>query len=168
MSTSSLAVAPARPIAAPSLKPMSPGREFAFALHDVARLMRTLADQRARALSMTRAQWSVLARLQRSEGVKQSELAVLLDIQPITLARLIDKLSSLGLVERRDDPRDRRANRLYLTEKAAPVLERLNALGETLIGHTLEGFDSGEIAGLGKSMERIRANLKAQLSCRGE
>jgi len=168
MSTSSLAVAPARPITAPSLKPMSPGREFAFALHDVARLMRTLADQRARALSMTRAQWSVLARLQRSEGVKQSELAVLLDIQPITLARLVDKLSSLGLVERRDDPRDRRANRLYLTEKAAPVLERLNTLGETLIGHTLEGFDSGEIAGLGKSMERIRANLKAQLSCRGE
>jgi MarR family transcriptional regulator, transcriptional regulator for hemolysin len=167
MSASSLAVAPTRPTGAPPLKPMSPGREFAFALHDVARLMRTLADQRARALSMTRAQWSVLARLQRNEGVKQNELAVLLDIQPITLARLVDKLSSLGLVERRDDPNDRRANRLYLTDKAAPVLERLNALGETLVGHTLEGFDSEEIGALRDSMERIRANLKVQMSCKG-
>ncbi|HYC25261.1 MAG TPA: MarR family transcriptional regulator [Roseiarcus sp.] len=146
---------------------MSPEREFFFALHDVARLMRTLADQRARAVSMTRAQWSVLARLQRSEGVKQSELAVLLDVQPITLARLVDKLADLGLVERRDDPNDRRANRLYLTEKAAPALERLGALGEILVGHALEGFDSREIAGLGKNMERIKSNLKRQLSYRG-
>jgi MarR family transcriptional regulator, transcriptional regulator for hemolysin len=155
-------------MAPPSLKPMSPGREFVFALHDVARLLRTLADQRARALSMTRAQWSVLARLQRSEGAKQSELAVLLDIQPITLARLVDKLSNLGLVERRDDPHDRRANRLYLTEKAAPVLERLNGLGETLVGKTLEDFDPLEIVALRKSMERIKVNLKRQLYGKGE
>jgi len=164
MSQSSLAVAPSRPTAAPSSKPLSPRREFVFALHDVARLMRTLADQRARALSMTRAQWSVLVRLQRSEGVKQSELAVLLDIQPITLARLIDKLSGLGLVERRDDPTDRRANRLYLTDKASPVLERLNELGEALVGEILEDFDALEIAALRKSMDRMRTNLKRELN----
>src|ERR1700744_1990159 len=103
-------------------KPPSPGKKFVFALHDVARLMRTLADQRARALNMTRAQWSVLSRLQRSEGGKQTELAVLLDIQPIPLAPLVDKLATLGLVERRDDPNDRRANRLFLTDRAAPML----------------------------------------------
>jgi len=143
---------------------MSPGREFVFALHDVARLLRTLADQRARALSMTRAQWAVLKRLELSEGVKQAELAELLDLQPITLARLIDKLSGLGLVERRDDPNDRRANRLYLTDKAAPILVRLNALGETLIGKALEDFDAEEIAALGKSMARIKANLKRELA----
>ncbi len=79
---------------------------------------------------MTRAQWAVLVRLQRFEGVNQSELAEMLDLQPITLARLVDKLCSLGLVERRDDAKDRRANRLFLTQKATPTLERLGALGE--------------------------------------
>jgi MarR family transcriptional regulator, transcriptional regulator for hemolysin len=154
----------AAPKPAPSVKPMSPAREFVFAMHDVARLLRTLADQRARALNMTRAQWSVLKRLEMNEGVKQAELAEQLDLQPITLARLVDKLAKLGIVERRDDPNDRRANRLYLTEAAAPVLERLNALGETLVGQALEGFDAFEIAALGKSMGRIKTNLKRELS----
>ncbi|HLJ71487.1 MAG TPA: MarR family transcriptional regulator [Roseiarcus sp.] len=162
--TSLLAPAPQIAVAK---KPMSPAREFVFAMHDVARLLRTLADQRARALNMTRAQWSVLKRLEMSQGVKQAELAELLDLQPITLARLVDKLAGLGLVERRDDPNDRRANRLYLTEGAAPVLERLNELGEALVGQALNGFDAFEIAALGKSMDRIKTNLKRELNCRG-
>lgn len=164
--TSLLAAAPAPQIAV-AKKPMSPAREFVFAMHDVARLLRTLADQRARALNMTRAQWSVLKRLEMSQGVKQAELAELLDVQPITLARLVDKLAGLGLVERRDDPNDRRANRLYLTGAAAPVLERLNELGEALVGQALNGFDAFEIAALGKSMDRIKTNLKRELNCRG-
>ena len=163
MSATSLAAVSAREVS-PGAKPMSPGREFVFALHDVARLLRTLADQRARALSMTRAQWAVLKRLEMSEGVKQAELAELLDLQPITLARLIDKLSGLGLVERRDDPHDRRANRLYLTEKAAPILVRLNALSEVLVGKALQDFDAEEIAALGKCMARMKANLKRELA----
>ena len=91
----------------------SPARELGFALNDAARLLRTYADQRARELNTTRAQWAVLVRLQRCQGVKQSELAEALDLAPITLARLIDKLTASGLVERRDDAADRRANRLY-------------------------------------------------------
>ena len=166
MSQTSLLAASAPQIAV-AKRPMSPGREFVFAMHDVARLLRTLADQRARALNMTRAQWSVLKRLELSQGVKQAELAELLDVQPITLARLVDKLAGLGLVERRDDPNDRRANRLFLTEAAAPVLERLNELGEALVGQALNGFDSFEIAALGKSMDRIKINLKRELNCRG-
>jgi MarR family transcriptional regulator for hemolysin len=126
--------------------------------------LRTLADQRARAVSMTRAQWAVLRRLEINEGVKQAELAEQLDLQPITLARLIDKLSSVGLVERRADPNDRRANRLHLTEKAAPVLERLNALGEVLVGKALEDFGADEIGALSMSMARIKANLKRELA----
>ena len=148
-------------------KSLSPGREFAFALHDVARLMRTLADQRARVLNMTRAQWAVLKRLEMNEGAKQAELAEQLDLQPITLARLVDKLAGLGLVERRDDPNDRRANRLYLTEKSTPVLEQLGALGEELVGQALENFDAFEIEALNKNMERIRANLKRELNLKG-
>ena len=83
--------------------PLSPARELGFAIHDVARLLRTYSDQRARELGTTRAQWAVLSSLQRCEGVKQNELAEALDLAPITVGRLIDKLTAAGLVERRDD-----------------------------------------------------------------
>ncbi len=151
----------------PYTKPLSPAKEFAFSLNDVARLLRTYSNQRARAVNMTRAQWAVLARLQRSQGVKQSELADALDLAPISLARLIDKLADLGLVERRDDATDRRANRLYLTDKATPLLEKLGALGEDVMGRALAGVDATSIAEMNKNMSRIKANLKAQLNCKG-
>jgi len=144
--------------------PFSPAREFGFALNDAARLLRTYADQRARDLNMTRAQWAVLVRLQRCEGVKQSELAEALDLAPITLARLIDKLSAAGLVERRDDDTDRRANRLFLTEKATPTLEKLGELGETILGKALAGLGEQQIAQMTKGLERIKANLKTELN----
>jgi MarR family transcriptional regulator for hemolysin len=151
----------------PQPAPLSPAREVAFALHDVARLLRTYSDQRARELNMTRAQWAVLARLQRFQGVKQSELAEMLDLQPITLARLIDKLCDLGLVERRDDAKDRRANRLFLLQKATPTLERLAALGEELMGRALAGLDATAIAQLTERMNLIKDNLKKELNCKG-
>jgi MarR family transcriptional regulator for hemolysin len=138
-------------------------RELGFALHDVARLMRTYSDQRARELGTTRAQWAVLVRLQRCEGVKQSELAEALDLAPITLGRLIDKLTGAGLVERRDDASDRRAHRLYLTEKAAPALLSLGALAEDLMGKALAGLDDETIRALHSGLTRIKANLKTEL-----
>ncbi len=141
----------------------SPEREIGFALHDVARMLRTFADQRARELNMTRAQWAVLVKLQRFEGVKQSELADQLDLAPITLARLIDKLTAAGLVERRDDAQDRRANRLFLTKKAGPTLERLGSLGEELMGRALAGLEPQTLASLRQGLERIRCNLKSEL-----
>src|SRR6516164_7727138 len=97
------------------MAPASPNRELAFTINDVARLLRTYADHKAAQFGMTRAKWAVLARLDRFEGLKQSELADMLDLQPITLTRLLDRLSASGLIERRADPNDRRANRLYLT-----------------------------------------------------
>jgi len=141
----------------------TPEREIGFALHDVARMLRTFADQRARDLNTTRAQWSVLVKLQRCEGVKQSELADQLDLAPITLARLIDKLTAAGLVERRDDAQDRRANRLFLTDKAGPTLEQLGALGEELMGRALKGLEPQAVATLKQGLERIRHNLKTEL-----
>ena len=95
--------------------PRSLNREFAFSLNDVARMLRTYADQKASQFGITRAQWVVLVRLDRFEGLKQSELAEMLDLQPITLTRLLDRLCESGLIERRADPNDRRAKRLYLT-----------------------------------------------------
>src|SRR5262249_61870450 len=116
-------------------------KEFAFLLNDVARLLRTFADQKARHFGMTRAQWAVLARLQRSQGLKQSELADMLDLQPITLTRLLDRLSANGLIERRPDPDDRRANRLFLTPAAGPLMEHLDRLGNDPMATVPEGID---------------------------
>ena len=110
--------------------PRSLNREFAFTLNDVARLLRTYADHKAAQFGITRAQWVVLVRLDRSEGLKQSEVAEMLDLQPISLTRLLDKLSDCGLIERRADPHDRRAKRLFLTPAARPLLEKLGDLGD--------------------------------------
>src|SRR5262249_59315412 len=106
--------------------PVNLRREALFLVSDVARGMRTYIDQRAREHGMTRAQWGVLARLERREGMTQAEMAEALEIQPISLVRLIDRLCLHGLVERRPHPRDRRANRLYLTQKgrSTPALLR--------------------------------------------
>ena len=97
--------------------------EIAFTIMDVARMLRTYADQRARQFGISRAQWAVLVRIDRTEGLKQSELAELLDLQPISLTRLLDRLADNGLIERRADPNDRRANRLYLKPAARPLLD---------------------------------------------
>src|ERR1700747_3374926 len=112
---------------------MTPNRELAFTLNDVARLLRTYADQRAVEFGTTRAQWAGMARLDRSEGLKQAELAEMLDLQPISLTRLLDRLSDNGLIERRSDPNDRRAKRLFLMPAARPLLGRLSDLGEELM-----------------------------------
>src|SRR5258708_40259620 len=93
-------------------------REVAFSINDVARLLKTYADQRARDLGMTRAQWAGLARVGRSEGLKQCELADTLDLQPITLTRLIARLCDGGLIERRSHPEHRRAKRPHRTPAA--------------------------------------------------
>jgi MarR family transcriptional regulator for hemolysin len=118
-------------------------REFGFILNDVARLLRTYADYKAAQFGITRAQWAVLVRMERSEGLNQTELADMLDLQPITLTRLLDKLSDSGLIERRPDPGDRRAKRLFLTPAARPLLKRLAELGEETMTSTLAGIDPG-------------------------
>src|SRR5579862_609662 len=121
--------------------PRSLNREFAFIINDVARMLKTYADYKGAQLGITRAQWAVLARLDRFEGLKQAELAEMLDLQPITLTRLLDRLCSAGLIERRADPNDRRAKRLFLTPAARPLLERLGDLGEELMATALVGVE---------------------------
>jgi MarR family transcriptional regulator for hemolysin len=135
-------------------------REMAFLINDVARLMRTYADQQAASLAMTRAQWAVLARLERSEGLKQTELAEQLDLQPITLTRLVDRLCDHGLIERRPDPKDRRAKRLFLTPAARPLLERLHMLGEALMTDALADIDDATFAEMLRQLARMKDNLR--------
>src|ERR1700720_4869556 len=97
-------------------------QDFLFLLYDVARSMRTRADQRARARGMTRAQWVILARLERQPGLTQNKRAAIVEVEPITIARLVDRLEARGLVERKADPKDRRVWRLHLTAAATPGL----------------------------------------------
>jgi MarR family transcriptional regulator for hemolysin len=103
-------------------------RDLLVLLNDVARLVRTVADRKARAHSMTRAQWMILFRLRRQDGLTQRELAEVLEVEPITVGRLVDRLETRGLVERRADPRDRRVWRLHLTAAAPSVLAELDAI----------------------------------------
>jgi MarR family transcriptional regulator, transcriptional regulator for hemolysin len=138
----------------------SPSHEFAFLVNDVARLLKTCADHVVRPYGMTRAQWAVLARLERFEGLKQSELADMLDLQPITVTRLIDRLCDNGLIERRADPHDRRAKRLFLTPAARPVLDRLWALGGELLPRVLKDVDAAALDRTVKQLAAIRDNLR--------
>ena len=140
--------------------PRSLNREFAFSLNDAARLLRTYADYKARQFGITRAQWAVLVRLDRFEGLKQSELAEMLDLQPITLTRLLDRLCDCGLIERRADPNDRRAKRLYLTATARPLLERLGDLGEEMLGTALVGIERDAVERMVAQLATMKENLR--------
>ena len=135
-------------------------REVLFQLTDVARAMRTHFDQRAREHGMTRAQWGVLLRLERQEGMMQAEMADSLEIQPISLARLIDRLCDQKLVERRPHPSDRRANRLYLTDKGRTTLAQLVPLGREVSGEVLSSFSEKETVALLQKLLLIKSNIR--------
>ena len=140
--------------------PHSLNREFAFTINDVARMLKTYADHRAAQFGITRAQWAVLARLDRFEGLKQSELADMLDLQPISLTRLLDRLCGCGLIERRSDPGDRRAKRLFLTPTARPLLERLGDLGEDMMTNALAGLEASNVEQMVAQLAIVKENLR--------
>ena len=133
---------------------------FAFEVVETARLMRREANKRAAVLGATKAQWRVLARLSRTgDGVRQIELADALDVEPITLCRMIDRLEEAGLVERRRDGADRRAWRIHLTEAAAPVIAKLEAMGVGFNADILAGIPDADRAAALRVLGRIRQNL---------
>ena len=139
-------------------------REMAFTIMDVARLIKTYADQRARQFGISRAQWAVLIRIERTEGLKQSELAEMLDLQPITLTRLLDRLAGNGLIERRADPNDRRANRLYLMPAAKPLLGQLAELGADMMETVLDGLSATSIERMLKELSAVKVNLRSAIA----
>lgn len=130
-----------------------------FDLAETARLMRRDFDKRATALGATRAQWRVLARLSRQDGLRQVDLADALDVEPITLCRMVDRLEEAGLVERRKDEEDRRAWRIHLTQKAGGVIRDLQAIGADFHTDALDGISDAEQAAVADVLTRIRHNL---------
>lgn len=147
--------------------PRTINREFAFTLNDIARMLRTYADHKAAQFGITRAQWAVLVRLDRSEGLKQSELAEMLDLQPISLTRLLDKLAECRLIERRPDPGDRRAKRLFLTPAARPLIEKLGDLGEDLMATALRGVAPESVEQMVEHFGVVKENLRRAIQHRG-
>jgi MarR family transcriptional regulator for hemolysin len=112
---------------------------FGFVLHDVARLLRRRFEQNARGSGLTRSQWQVLMYLAQNDGINQSGLAGLLDVEPITLCRIVDKLQAFGLIERHPHPSDRRVWILHLTPAAHPKLIQVRKLGDMTRSEALAG-----------------------------
>ena len=134
-------------------------RSLGFLLGDVSRLLRMRFDERAGELGLTRAQWRVLAQLRRREGINQSTLAELLDLEPITLVRHIDRLVGKGLVERRPDPKDRRAWKLYLKDEVQPILDRLRVFSELTRQEALAGIPDNQREQLIDNLLIMKHNL---------
>jgi DNA-binding MarR family transcriptional regulator len=126
---------------------------------DVSHLMRRAFDERARGIGLSRPQWRVLTMLRRNEGINQGGLAELVEVEPITLCRMVDRLQEADLVERRADPADRRAWRLHLTEKARAILEEMRPMAFSLFDEAMTGLDAAERSELFRMLERIRTNL---------
>ena len=130
-----------------------------FVLNDVSRLLRTRFDQRARGHGLTRSQWRVLVHLARTEGIIQSGLADILEVERMTLGRLIDRLESAGWVERRADSKDRRVRRLYLTATARPTLKDMMQIATDMHDEALHGLSGEELNRLMQSLLIIKSNL---------
>ncbi len=148
--------------------PYDPDRSFGFLIHDIARLLRKKFDQRARALGLSRSQWQVLVHLSRHEGINQSGLAEILEVESITLGRLIDRMEEAGWVERRPDRKDRRARLLYTTEKVAPVMERMRELAEATRNEALEGLAAGDRERLIDMLTQVRTTLSERPTPRAD
>ena len=139
-----------------------PDGNVGFLLHDVSRLLRTRFDRRARALGLTRAQWRVLAHLAPRQGINQSSLAEILEVENITLGRHIDRLEDTDWVVRRHDPSDRRAWRLFLTDKSRPVLDRMEVLAAETQGEAMAGLSDDERDRLLKLLLSMKRNMSAR------
>ena len=136
-----------------------PYQSVGVLLVDVARLLRRNFNRRAQGLGLTQPQWQALARISQNQGMNQACLADLLEVQPITLTRLLDRLEAAGWVERRPDPADRRVQRLHLTVKAEPLLDDIRALAAETREEAMEGLSDRERRQLLQTLQTVKGNL---------
>jgi MarR family transcriptional regulator, transcriptional regulator for hemolysin len=136
-----------------------PHRSVGVLIKEISRLFARDFETRVRGYGLTQTQWQALAVLARREGIKQAALADLLQVQPISLGRLIDRMEAAGWVERRPAPTDRRAIQLYLTPKVAPLLGRMADAALLTREAALADFDTDEREQLFRMLQRVKANL---------
>lgn len=139
-----------------------PTTHFGSNLADTARLLRRRFDQRLRFSGSTRAQWYAIFKISKNPGVKQAELAEALEVEPITLTRMLDRMVEGGWVERQPDPNDRRARLLVLTDKARDALAPMRAVVEEIYEEALAGLTAEEREELIRLLARVRTNLSAK------
>jgi len=135
-------------------------KQFITQLIESSRLLRNYVDHRAKSRGTTRAQWIVLFRLREQEGLSQVDLADVLELQPISLVRLLDRLVAHGLVERRSDPRDRRANRLFLTVAGRQLADDLDSLRDAIATDVLQGMPAATIETNLKALRDVKERIK--------
>lgn len=139
----------------------TPDNSFAYALHDVTCLFRKHFDRRAIRFDLTRSQWRALKSIRRREGLSQAELAEFLEMEPIAVGRVLDRLAAAGFVERRADPNDRRRWCLHLTAKAHAVTDDMEVLAAELRHEALAGVEQNDFEAFERVLAKIRANLAA-------
>jgi MarR family transcriptional regulator for hemolysin len=135
-------------------------RELIAQLVESSRLLRNYIDHRAKSCGTTRAQWIVLFRLRKQEGLSQVDLADVLELQPISLVRLLDRLVEHGLLERRHDPKDRRANRLFLTARGRQLVDDLDSLRDAIASDVLQDVPDAAIKTSLKALQDIKERIK--------
>jgi MarR family transcriptional regulator for hemolysin len=136
-------------------------RQLVSQLVETSRLLRNFIDHRAKSRGTTRAQWIVLFRLREQEGLSQVDLADVLELQPISLVRLLDRLVEHGLVERRHDPKDRRANRLFLTDAGRQLVDDLDSLRDANATDVLQGVSTASIQTTLDTLRDIKERIKS-------
>ena len=136
-------------------------RQLVAQLVESSRLLRNYIDHRAKEKGTTRAQWIVLFRLRQQEGLSQVDLADVLELQPISLVRLLDRLVEHGLLERRHDPKDRRANRLFLTPRGRELVDNLDSLRDAIATDVLADAPDEAIETTLAALRDIKDRIKA-------
>jgi MarR family transcriptional regulator for hemolysin len=135
-------------------------KQLIMQLVESSRLLRNYIDHRAKTRGTTRAQWIVLFRLREQEGLSQVDLADVLELQPISLVRLLDRLVEHGLVERRSDPRDRRANRLFLTASGRQLADDLDSLRNAIATDVLQEVPTAALETSLKTLQDVKDRIK--------
>src|SRR6202163_2180658 len=154
---------------------MSPGlkmsldlkRQLVAQLVESSRLLRNYIDHRAKGRGSTRAQWIVLFRLREHEGLSQVDLAEVLELQPISLVRLLDRLVEHGLLERRHDPRDRRTNRLFLTNSGRQLVDDLDSLRDAIATDVLQEIPTKAVETSLETLRDVKERIKGFAESRG-
>ncbi|SDP32484.1 MarR family winged helix-turn-helix transcriptional regulator [Afipia sp. GAS231] len=136
-------------------------RQFIAQLVESSRLLRNYIDNRAKSRGTTRAQWIVLFRLRQQEGLSQVDLAEVLELQPISLVRLLDRLVEHGLLERRPDPKDRRANRLFLTGAGRRLVDDLDSLRDAIASDVLRDIPGEAIRTSLDTLVEVKERIKS-------
>lgn len=144
----------------PESKPTVPGTDrLGFLLHDSARLLRRRFEQNAAHYGLSSAQWRLLVRVYKEEGVAQARLAELLEVEPISISRLVDRMEEAGWIERRADENDRRVRNIFLAEKSRAIFGEMRALANAVFEDALAGIDADQRAVILSGLQTICSNL---------